>query len=180
MPSNRQVQRTISAGEFKNRCLALMDEVNENGMEIVITKHGKPVSKFVAAENPTPEIWGRYRDQVRIVADILDPAVPEEEWEVFSNPVGRADKIRGNARSEAVNQTARMLSTSFVALGYCVSSRRNLDNHTISVPSSVSARIFATLQRETRKREPHAPAKPNPRRTVGPRTPSPHDLLLMS
>ena len=41
--------RTIPAGEFKNRCLALMDEVNETGEEIVITKHGKPVSRLVPA-----------------------------------------------------------------------------------------------------------------------------------
>ncbi len=86
MPTNNQGQRTIPAGEFKNRCLALMDEVNETGMEIVITKHGKPVSRLVAAEDPTPEMWGRYREQVQIVKDILDPAVPDEEWGVFCNP----------------------------------------------------------------------------------------------
>ena len=86
MPTNNQGQRTIPAGEFKNRCLALMDEVNETGMEIVITKHGKPVSRLVAAEDPTPEIWGRYREQVQIVKDILDPAIPDDEWGVVSNP----------------------------------------------------------------------------------------------
>ena len=49
-------QRTISAGEFKNRCLALMDEVNETGEEIVITKYGKPVSRLVPARKSTPQI----------------------------------------------------------------------------------------------------------------------------
>ena len=34
--------RTIKASEFKARCLKLMDEVAENGEEIVITKNGRP------------------------------------------------------------------------------------------------------------------------------------------
>ena len=78
--------RTIPAGEFKNRCLALMDEVNETGEEIVITKHGKPVSRLVPAEESKPQMWGRYRDQIRIVGDIMSPVVPAEEWEAIGNP----------------------------------------------------------------------------------------------
>ena len=78
--------RTIPAGEFKNRCLALMDEVNETGEEIVITKHGKPVSRLVPAEESKPQMWGRNRDQIRIVGDIMSPVVPAEEWEAIGNP----------------------------------------------------------------------------------------------
>ena len=36
--------RTIPASKFKQQCLALMNEVNQTGVEILITKHGKPVS----------------------------------------------------------------------------------------------------------------------------------------
>ena len=79
-------RRTIPAGEFKNRCLALMDEVNETGAEIVITKHGKPVSRLVPANKSKPQMWGRYRDQIRIVGDIMSPAVPAEEWDAIGNP----------------------------------------------------------------------------------------------
>ena len=38
----------IKASEFKAKCLKLMDEVAENGEEIVITKNGKPVAKLTA------------------------------------------------------------------------------------------------------------------------------------
>ena len=41
-------KRTIKASEFKAKCLKLMDEVAENGEEIVITKNGKPVAKLSA------------------------------------------------------------------------------------------------------------------------------------
>ena len=39
--------RTIKASEFKARCLKLMDEVADNGAEIVITKNGRPVSRLI-------------------------------------------------------------------------------------------------------------------------------------
>ena len=86
MTTDEHGQRTIPAGEFKNRCLALMDEVNETGAEIVITKHGRPVSRLVPAAKSAPEMWGRYREQVRIVGDVVSPAVPAEDWEAVGSP----------------------------------------------------------------------------------------------
>lgn len=86
MPDHGQGRRTIPAGEFKNRCLALMDEVNETGEPIVITKHGKPVSRLVPAQTSTPQMWGRYRDRIRIAGDILSPVSAADEWEAISNP----------------------------------------------------------------------------------------------
>jgi prevent-host-death family protein len=46
--------RTIPAGEFKATCLALLDEVAENGETIVVTKRGKPVARVVPLEPPRP------------------------------------------------------------------------------------------------------------------------------
>ena len=37
--------RTIAAGEFKAKCLQLMDEVNEKGVTLIVTERGKPVSQ---------------------------------------------------------------------------------------------------------------------------------------
>ncbi|MCY3663974.1 MAG: type II toxin-antitoxin system Phd/YefM family antitoxin [bacterium] len=91
MAADPQDYRTIPAGEFKNRCLALMDEVNETGAEIVITKHGRPVSRLVPARRQAPEMWGRYREQVRISGDIVAPAVPAGEWEAIATPATTLD-----------------------------------------------------------------------------------------
>ena len=77
--------RTIPAGEFKNRCLALMDEVAETGEEILITKYGKPVSRLVPVRERKP-LLGMFQDQIRITGDIISPVVPAEEWEAVSNP----------------------------------------------------------------------------------------------
>lgn len=45
--------RTIKAAEFKQTCLALMDEVASTGGTIIITKRGKPVARLApVAERP--------------------------------------------------------------------------------------------------------------------------------
>ena len=77
--------RTIPAGEFKDRCLALMDEVAETGEEILITKDGKPVSRLAPVRQRKP-LLGMFRDQISITGDIISPVVPAEEWEAVSNP----------------------------------------------------------------------------------------------
>jgi prevent-host-death family protein len=38
--------RTIAAGEFKAKCLAVMDEVQATGQPVVVTKRGKPVARL--------------------------------------------------------------------------------------------------------------------------------------
>ena len=72
--------RIIPAGVFKARCLKLMDEVNEQGGELIITKHGKPVAKLVRAEGPkrSAESFGWMRGTAQIRGDIIGPF--HEEW----------------------------------------------------------------------------------------------------
>ncbi len=48
---------TISATQFKARCLALLDEVAESGQPLVVTKHGKPVAR-VEPLQPAPSLRG--------------------------------------------------------------------------------------------------------------------------
>jgi len=70
----------IPAGEFKARCLQLMDEVKETGRELVITKRGRPVAKLVpVAESAALDVFGCMRGTVTVVGDIVAPL--EEQWE---------------------------------------------------------------------------------------------------
>jgi prevent-host-death family protein len=71
----------IPAGEFKARCLAIMDRVLRSGEPVVITKHGKPVVKLVPAEKQVDEIFGYMAGKVKIVGDIVGPVTPLEDWE---------------------------------------------------------------------------------------------------
>ncbi len=76
--------RTMKASEFKARCLQLMDEVAEQGGEIVITKHGHPVSRLVPYHEEEPAIFGADRDIIRIHGDIVSPI--DVEWEAEADP----------------------------------------------------------------------------------------------
>jgi prevent-host-death family protein len=68
-----------TAGEFKSKCLAVMDEVLESGEPVLITKRGKPVAKLVAAREKSDEIFGYMTGKARIVGDIIHSA-PAEDW----------------------------------------------------------------------------------------------------
>jgi len=73
-------QQVIKASEFKAKCLQLMDEVNETGKEIVITKNGKPVSKLVAIRKSRAKtLYGAHKADITITGDIVGPL--EVEWE---------------------------------------------------------------------------------------------------
>ncbi len=77
--------KTMPANEFKTHCLRVMDEVAETGMAVVVTKHRKPVAKLVPMPAPGG-IVGLFKDVMTVPGDIDKPAIPIEEWEVFSNP----------------------------------------------------------------------------------------------
>ena len=74
--------RTIKASEFKAKCLKLMDEVAESGEEIVITKHGRPVSRLAPYKEEPTSWFGRDRDIIEIHGDIDEPL--DVEWEAES------------------------------------------------------------------------------------------------
>jgi prevent-host-death family protein len=75
--------RTIGAGEFKAKCLKLLDEVNESGETLVITKHGKPVAELhPAASRVRKSPLGALKGTVTYMGDVISPV--EVEWEALS------------------------------------------------------------------------------------------------
>jgi len=70
--------KKIAAGEFKARCLALMEDVRSTRQPILITKRGKPVAKLVPAEPEKDEWIGRLEGVFKVVGDIESPI---EGWE---------------------------------------------------------------------------------------------------
>ncbi len=53
--------REIPAGEFKQHCLALLDEVANTATPIVVTKRGKPVARVVPLDEPGASLRGSVR-----------------------------------------------------------------------------------------------------------------------
>lgn len=72
-------RRVIGAGEFKARCLELMNEVHNRHVSLVITKRGRPVAQLVPVE-PRPKLgFGCMRGTIQIVGDIV--ASTGERWD---------------------------------------------------------------------------------------------------
>ena len=75
-------QRLISATEFKAKCLALLDEVEESGDNITITKRGKPVATLTpVADKPWKSLKGIWKGKVKITTDNVDLS---DLWECVS------------------------------------------------------------------------------------------------
>ena len=96
MPSGTALTRTMPAGEFKAKCLKLMDEVNETSATIVITKRGRPVSRLVPVEREGrgisgifPELRGFVDDPPETVIGPEDVQALEAGWDVNWSPSAR-------------------------------------------------------------------------------------------
>ena len=69
----------IAAGEFKTRCLSLMEEVRQHHRTITITKRGKPVARLVPADDAVaPALFGLLKGHALISGDIVAPT--GETW----------------------------------------------------------------------------------------------------
>jgi len=65
--------RTMPASRFKERCLALLDSVDPEG--ILITKRGKPVAKLVPVSVASSELIGSLKAKIRIKGDVMSTGV---------------------------------------------------------------------------------------------------------
>lgn len=76
--------RTVTATEFKAKCLAMLDEVDKQGSTVTVTKRGKAVAVLTRGsqtvwKNPANS-WAR---KGRIVGDIVDLDT-SSSWNVVS------------------------------------------------------------------------------------------------
>ena len=70
--------KTIPAGEFKAKCLALIKHVHQSHENIVVTRHGKPVAKLVPFTTET-SLEKPLKNAAIYIGDIVSPV--DEEWE---------------------------------------------------------------------------------------------------
>jgi len=74
---------TMSATEFKAKCLKVLDQVNETGETVQVTKWGK----VVAEVKPAPVAERQYakagfaKGTIKIIGDIMEPL--DVEWDAL-------------------------------------------------------------------------------------------------
>jgi len=81
--------KQMAAGEFKAKCLAIMDEVNETGRPLLVTKRGQPSIKIFPARKIEPKkdsLIGRLEGVMKIVGDpddLIKPIFPLEDYDML-------------------------------------------------------------------------------------------------
>lgn len=86
----------IPAGEFKAKCLKLMEKVARSREPIVITKRGTPVAKLVPADEPEarPPVFGYMAGTAAIHGEVVD--APDLEWAALT---GEEDELYADLRA---------------------------------------------------------------------------------
>ncbi|MBI4983822.1 MAG: type II toxin-antitoxin system prevent-host-death family antitoxin [Rhodocyclales bacterium] len=72
------MKTTIDAGDFKAKCLQLLDTVAAQRKPLIITKRGKPVAKLVPVP-PRAVLFGALAGSVASESDIVAPV--GDAWE---------------------------------------------------------------------------------------------------
>lgn len=72
------MEATIGAGDFKAKCLQILDDVATHREPLIITKRGKPVAKLVPMP-PGTQLFGALAGSVLDASDIVAPI--DTEWD---------------------------------------------------------------------------------------------------
>ena len=88
--------KTIPAGLFKQGCLALLDEVAEQNLELVVTKRGRPVARVVpilGAREQEAAILAHMRERVHAStgrpAELMAPSSTLTRWDLMPKAKSR-------------------------------------------------------------------------------------------
>ena len=71
--------QVIKASEFKERCLALLDNLDADGL--LITKRGKPVARVVPPEADCAGLIGSLKGKIHVRGDLLSTGL---HWDAES------------------------------------------------------------------------------------------------
>lgn len=72
--------KKIPVKAFRQRCLALLDQVQATREAILITRDGKPVAKLVPIDVMRDEIYDFLAGKGAVTGDVVSPAMRPEDW----------------------------------------------------------------------------------------------------
>ncbi|MGH9490931.1 MAG: type II toxin-antitoxin system Phd/YefM family antitoxin [Terriglobales bacterium] len=77
----------IAISKFKATCLAILEQVRRTGRPVVVTRFGHPIAQIVPPRGgpvqPQPAGFGSLRDKIRILGDVVSPALDPEDSEAM-------------------------------------------------------------------------------------------------
>ena len=74
----------VQISEFKALCLRLLEQVNQTGEPLMITKKGEPLAVvYPAPKQRTRVPFGIAQGTAKIIENIVEPACDPSEWEAL-------------------------------------------------------------------------------------------------
>ena len=73
------MENSVPAGEFKAKCLKMLDDVQRQRKQVIITKRGRPVAKLVPVDEKLESFIGSMKGTMDILGDIVSPI--NVKWE---------------------------------------------------------------------------------------------------
>jgi antitoxin (DNA-binding transcriptional repressor) of toxin-antitoxin stability system len=71
--------KTISASEFKAKCLQIFDHLGADG--IIVEKRGKPVAKVIPIRSNNSDWIGSMKGEIQVLGDIMSTGI---KWDAES------------------------------------------------------------------------------------------------
>lgn len=71
--------KKINAAKFKEQCLAILDNVDPEG--VVITKHGRPVARLIPVNEGSSDLIGALKGKLEILGNIESTGI---KWDAES------------------------------------------------------------------------------------------------
>ena len=78
--------RTATARECRDNFFAMLREVHETGVSIVLTKRGKPYVRIVRESDTPEDMFGCDKDILQIVGDIDEPIWSDDDFDMVAHP----------------------------------------------------------------------------------------------
>ncbi len=66
-------EKTLSASEFKAKCLRILEELGPEG--ITITKRGRPIAKLTRINSGIAKFFGCMKGKIKIKGDIFSTGI---------------------------------------------------------------------------------------------------------
>lgn len=73
--------KEIDAGEFKEQCLTLLDQLDYEGL--IVTKHGAPVARVIPYYSQDADLIGSLRHKVKMVGSVVETGI---DWDPTVQP----------------------------------------------------------------------------------------------
>jgi prevent-host-death family protein len=87
-PKHSRGAESVPAAEFKAKCLEFVNQVREQHVEYVVTRHGHPMAKLVPTGDSQASAIGFLRGTVLEAGDIVSPDF--DSWNASAvDPLGK-------------------------------------------------------------------------------------------